>query len=466
MLTLTSLLIAATASLVLLSPVRHGLGQGGQEDRPRGRQPAGRLLQPDQAVGVEAYGKEKGIEVITVDAKGDSATQVSQVQDLITQGIDALIYIPAGATAATVPTKTGQGAGIPVINVDRNRRRRARRHLHRRRTASPPPRPSATTSSSRPAARARWSSSTARRARRPKSTASKAASEALDEPIPASSWSASCGATGWSPGRGLQARRRTCCRRIPDVSIIFGQADALALGAAQAVEVANPGRQGLVLAASTATSRRSKAAEGNGVFDVTATQQTQKHGPACRRFGDQDRGRRQGRAEQLRTPNADYDRENVAAVRREPSLKRRRNDAGGRAMTDELPSWSLRQGIARAYGPIQGAATVRASTSGRARSWRCSARTAPASRPCPTSSPAPFSRQRHNDLAGGALRPRQSERRHRRRHRHDPPGAEAAARPRRSPRMSMSAAARRSGGRIDRKAMSQRAAQAAAAARA
>ncbi|TIN03149.1 MAG: sugar ABC transporter substrate-binding protein, partial [Mesorhizobium sp.] len=53
---------------------------------------------------VEAYGKEKGIEIVTVDAKGDSATQVSQVQDLITQNIDALIYIPAGATAATVPT--------------------------------------------------------------------------------------------------------------------------------------------------------------------------------------------------------------------------------------------------------------------------------------------------------------------------------------------------------------------------
>src|SRR6476646_11084194 len=69
---------------------------------------------------VEKYAKEKGIEVITVDAKGDSATQVSQVQDLITQNIDALIYIPAGATAASVPTKTAKAAGIPVVNVDRN----------------------------------------------------------------------------------------------------------------------------------------------------------------------------------------------------------------------------------------------------------------------------------------------------------------------------------------------------------
>src|SRR6056297_1474049 len=56
-------------------------------------------------LGVENYAASLGIEVITVDAKGDTATQVSQVQDLITQGIDAFIYIPAGAAAAAVPTR-------------------------------------------------------------------------------------------------------------------------------------------------------------------------------------------------------------------------------------------------------------------------------------------------------------------------------------------------------------------------
>src|SRR3954454_13359499 len=57
---------------------------------------------------VEAYGKTKGIEIITVDAKGDATTQVDQVQDLITRKIDALIYIPAGATAAAVPVKAAR----------------------------------------------------------------------------------------------------------------------------------------------------------------------------------------------------------------------------------------------------------------------------------------------------------------------------------------------------------------------
>ncbi len=44
---------------------------------------------------VEAEGKAKGIKVITVDAQGNSATQVNQIQDLITRQVDALIYIPA-----------------------------------------------------------------------------------------------------------------------------------------------------------------------------------------------------------------------------------------------------------------------------------------------------------------------------------------------------------------------------------
>ena len=71
------------------------------------------------SLGVEGYATKLGIEVIVVDAKNDTATQVSQVQDLLTQGIDAFIYIPAGAAAATVPTRLARAAGIPVINVDR-----------------------------------------------------------------------------------------------------------------------------------------------------------------------------------------------------------------------------------------------------------------------------------------------------------------------------------------------------------
>src|ERR1700730_9013231 len=69
---------------------------------------------------VDAEAKAKGVKLIVVDAKGDSATQVDQIQDLMPRGVKAIIYIPAGATAAGVPVKAAKKANIPVINVDRN----------------------------------------------------------------------------------------------------------------------------------------------------------------------------------------------------------------------------------------------------------------------------------------------------------------------------------------------------------
>lgn len=70
---------------------------------------------------VEAHAKELGdVRVVVADAKGDADTQVSQIQDFITQDVDAIIYIPAGATAATVPVRNAKKAGIPVVTVDRN----------------------------------------------------------------------------------------------------------------------------------------------------------------------------------------------------------------------------------------------------------------------------------------------------------------------------------------------------------
>src|SRR5260221_13228821 len=39
---------------------------------------------------------------------------------MITRGVNAIIYIPAGATAAGVPVKAAKAAKISVVNVDRN----------------------------------------------------------------------------------------------------------------------------------------------------------------------------------------------------------------------------------------------------------------------------------------------------------------------------------------------------------
>ncbi|MFF2655515.1 substrate-binding domain-containing protein [Streptomyces sp. NPDC058045] len=69
---------------------------------------------------VEAEAKKKGAKVVVSDARGDSATQVNQIQDFISRGVSTIIYIPAGATAAAVPVKAAERAKIPVITVDRN----------------------------------------------------------------------------------------------------------------------------------------------------------------------------------------------------------------------------------------------------------------------------------------------------------------------------------------------------------
>ena len=60
---------------------------------------------------VEADGAQKGIKVITVDAKGDAATQVSQIQDLLAQNIDALIYIPGRRDCGVGAGQGRQGRG-------------------------------------------------------------------------------------------------------------------------------------------------------------------------------------------------------------------------------------------------------------------------------------------------------------------------------------------------------------------
>lgn len=68
----------------------------------------------------EEQAKSRGATLLVADAKGDSATQVNQVQDFLTQQIDVLIYIPAGADAASVPVKAAHDAGVKVVALDRN----------------------------------------------------------------------------------------------------------------------------------------------------------------------------------------------------------------------------------------------------------------------------------------------------------------------------------------------------------
>ena len=222
---------------------------------------------------VEAYGKEKGLEVITVDAKGDSATQVSQIQDLITQGIDALIYIPAGATAAAVPVKAAKAAGIPVVNIDRNAE------------GAPGDTFIATNSVASAKQVCEFIIKQAggkgnmviihgQKGTTPEVDRSKGCGEVIAAnpgiKVVNEQWSQI-----WSQDEGFKIAQ-DMLQADPSVSVIFAQADALALGAAQAVKVANPDHKIWIGGFDGDTA--ALEALGKGVFDVTATQQTQLMG--------------------------------------------------------------------------------------------------------------------------------------------------------------------------------------------
>lgn len=222
---------------------------------------------------VEAYAAEKGIEVVTVDARGDSATQVSQVQDRITQNIDALIYIPAGATAASVPTRTAKAAGIPVINVDRN--------------AADEPGDTFIATDSVNSARqvcehlfelaggeGEMIVIHGQRGTTPEVDRTQGCDAAL-EAYPGITVVGRLWSDGWHQDEGFKLTQ-DLLQAHPDVSIVWGQADALALGAAQAVRVANLDHR--VWVAGFDGDTAALVALKEGVFDVTATQQTQGMG--------------------------------------------------------------------------------------------------------------------------------------------------------------------------------------------
>ena len=222
---------------------------------------------------VEAEAKKRGIEVVTVDAKGDGPTQVNQIQDLLTQDIDALIYIPAGAAAASVPVKLAKQAGIPVVNVDRN--------------AEGAPGDTFLATDSVASAKAvcdyilkeaggkgKMVIIHGQKGTTPELDRTKGCQESL-KAYPDVSVVAEQYSNMWSQDEGFQIMQNML-QSNSDVSIVFAQADGLALGAAQAIKVANPSQKIVVGGFDGDTA--ALEALSKGVFDVTATQQTQKMG--------------------------------------------------------------------------------------------------------------------------------------------------------------------------------------------
>lgn len=217
---------------------------------------------------VEAYGKQKGYTVVTVDAKGDATTQVNQVQDLIAQNIDALIYIPAGATAAAVPVRAARAAKIPVVNVDR--------------TVEGAPGDTFIYGQSVAATTelGKWvCEQTKGQGEAVMIHGQKGTTPEVDRTKGFTAGLASCGIkisqSQWTANWGTDESNKIAqdmLQRNPKINIIIGQGDAIALGAAQAVRLAKPAHKTWVIGFDGDIAGL-KAIQ-SGTLDATATQQT------------------------------------------------------------------------------------------------------------------------------------------------------------------------------------------------
>ena len=69
--------------------------------------------------GAQAAADAAGANLITVDAQDNVSKQVSDIEDLIVQGVDVIIINPTDSAAVVTAVAQANGAGIPVITVDR-----------------------------------------------------------------------------------------------------------------------------------------------------------------------------------------------------------------------------------------------------------------------------------------------------------------------------------------------------------
>ncbi|HEY0793663.1 MAG TPA: sugar ABC transporter substrate-binding protein [Chthoniobacterales bacterium] len=224
-----------------------------------------------QSVGAEA--KAKGVNLIVADAKGDAATQVDQMQDLITRGVQAIIYIPAGATAAGVPVKAAKKANIAVVNVDRN--------------APDAPGDTFIATDSVGAARtlgehvckvtggkANLAVLQGQLGTTPEMDRDKGFTEAMAN-CPGIKVLAKQPSKAWMQDEGF-AIAQDMLQRYPNLNAFFGRADALALGAAHAVKVANVGTKVWIFGFDGDVA--GLKAVRDGTLDATMTQRTQYMG--------------------------------------------------------------------------------------------------------------------------------------------------------------------------------------------
>jgi ribose transport system substrate-binding protein len=69
---------------------------------------------------IEAAEERDDVEVVVLDAGGDVARQIGQMQDLIQQQVDVIIIWPTSGQAVVPAVRAAQQAGIPVVVTNSN----------------------------------------------------------------------------------------------------------------------------------------------------------------------------------------------------------------------------------------------------------------------------------------------------------------------------------------------------------
>jgi galactofuranose transport system substrate-binding protein len=68
---------------------------------------------------IREEGEKRGIKMVYSDAQSDTAKQISDVEDMVAQGVDYIILAPREFEGLTPALETAKKADIPVILVDR-----------------------------------------------------------------------------------------------------------------------------------------------------------------------------------------------------------------------------------------------------------------------------------------------------------------------------------------------------------
>ncbi|KFI81062.1 substrate-binding domain-containing protein [Bifidobacterium psychraerophilum] len=68
---------------------------------------------------IQAMAKKNGTKVTVADAQNDASTQLNNVQNFVSQNVDAILVNPVDSDSIVPAIKSANNAGIPVIAMDR-----------------------------------------------------------------------------------------------------------------------------------------------------------------------------------------------------------------------------------------------------------------------------------------------------------------------------------------------------------